>query len=408
MTSPTVGHDHDDHLHDSDAGPVDLDHAATTRVRPEVLDAMAPFMADRYGNPSGSHRLARDAVRAVDEARERLAAAVGCAPGELVFTSGGTEADNHAISGGMPPRAGVPVCAASEHHAVLDPVRALGGHVVPVDAAGRVDLGSLAELLDALPGPAAPDGVGIVSVMLANNETGVIGDLDAVARVLHEHEPEVPRVPLHTDAVQAAAWLDLPRAAAAADLVSLSAHKLGGPKGIGALVVRRPVQIEPLVRGGGQERGRRSGTSNVAGIVGFAAAMAAVVDEREATVACVRRLRDRLADGLLATVDGAVETAAPTGGRDHLLPNICHLCIPGVDAESLLFLLEAEGVYASAASSCSSGAQEPSHVLAAMGVPPELAAGSLRLSLGWDSTDADVDVALAAVPAAVTRVRSFG
>lgn len=405
MTSTLLPGDHDE----GRSGPVvDLDHAATTRVRPEVLEAMAPFLDDRYGNPSGAHRLARDAVRAVDEARERLAVAVGCAPGEVVFTSGGTEADNHAVTGGMPPRPGVPVCAAAEHHAVLDPVQALGGHVVQVDQRGRVDLVHLADLLDRMPPPGSDGGVAVVSVMLANNETGVLNDLAAVAAVLHEHEPEVPRVPLHTDAVQAAAWLDLTSAAATADLVSLSAHKLGGPKGVGALVVRHLATIEPLVRGGGQERGRRSGTLNVAGIVGFATAMDLTVAERAATGERVRALRDRLADGLRTSIDGVVETAAPDADRDGLLPNICHLCIPGVDAETLLFLLESDGVLASAASSCSSGAQEPSHVLAAMGVDASLAAGSLRLSLGWDSTDADVDRALVAVPAAVERVRSFG
>ena len=381
----------------------DLDHAATTRVRPEVREAMAPFLDDRYGNPSGSHRLARDAVRAVDEARERDAAALGCAPGEVVFTSGGTEADNHAVAGGMPPRAGVPICSAVEHHAVLDTVEALDGRVVRVDGEGRVDLVELAATLADV-GPH----VGVVSVMLANNETGVINDLDAVAAVVRSHEPDVPRVPVHTDAVQAAAWLDLPRAAAAADLISVSGHKLGGPKGIGALVVRQHTPIRPLVLGGGQERGRRSGTSNVAGIVGLAAALDATVAGRAVTNTRIAALRDRLADGLLAAVPGAVESAVRGGDRSAVLPGTCHLCIDGVDAETLLFLLESEGVVASAASSCSSGAQEASHVLAAMGVPEHLARGSLRLSLGWDSTEADVDAALVAVPAAVARVRDFG
>lgn len=380
----------------------DLDHAATTRIRPEVREAMEPFLTDRYGNPSGSHLLARDAVRAVDEARERIAELVGCAPGEVVFTSGGTESDNHAVVGGMPPRPGRPVCPATEHHAVLDPVEALDGVVVGVDPLGRVDHAALADALDELGGE-----VSVVSVMLANNETGVINDLGPVAAVVRAHEPEVPHVPLHTDAVQAAAWLDLRVAAAPADLISLSGHKLGGPKGIGVLVARAHAPLRPLVLGGGQERGRRSGTLNVAGVVGMAAALQATVDQREHTNARIASLRDRLADGLLATVANAVETAAPGGDRSALLPGICHLCIEGVDAETLLFLLESDGVLASAASSCSSGAQQTSHVLSAMGVPDRLAAGSLRLSLGWDSTEADVDAALAAVPRAVERVRTF-
>lgn len=387
----------------SDEGDVDLDHAATTRVRPEVLEAMAPYLGDRYGNPSGSHRLARAAVRAVDEARERVAAVVGCAPGEVVFTSGGTESDNHAISGGMPPRPGTPVCSAVEHHAVLDVVEALDGRVVAVEATGRVDVDDLAQVLDEL-----GDDVSVVSVMAANNETGVINDLDRVAEVVRAHQPDVPRAPLHTDAVQAAAWLDLRVVAAAADLVSVSAHKLGGPKGVGALVVRGHAQLRPLVLGGGQERGRRSGTSNVAGIVGLATALDLMADERDETNARVASLRDRLADGLLVAVEGSVETAVRDGDRSAVLPGICHLCIDGVDAETLLFLLEADGVMASAASSCSSGAQQSSHVLAAMGVATELSGGSLRLSLGRDTTARDVDVALEVIPRAVERVRAFG
>lgn len=360
---------------------------------------MEPFLADRYGNPSGSHRLARDAVRALDEARERVAAAVGCSPGEVVFTSGGTEADNHAVTGGMPPRAGTPVCSAVEHHAVLDPVEALGGRVVAVGADGRVDLEDLSMTLDAI-----DERVGVVSVMLANNETGVVNDLAAVAEVIAAHEPEVPSVPLHTDAVQAAPWLDLTTRAAPADLVSLSAHKLGGPKGVGALVVRAPTTIRPLLRGGGQERGRRSGTPDVAGIVGFAAAIEAVVSDRDEAVARVAGLRDRLADGLLARLDDVHHTVP---SHVESLPSILHLCIGGVDAETLLFLLESEGILASAASSCSSGAQESSHVLAAMGVDGRLARGSLRLSLGRDTTDAEVSRVIDDLPRVVERVRSF-
>lgn len=386
----------------SPTAPVaDLDHAATTALRPEVAEAMAPFGADRYGNPSGTHRLARDAVRAVDEARERVAAVLGCEPGEVVFTSGGTEADNHAVTGGMPPRDGVPVCSAVEHHAVLEPVEALGGRTVRVDPTGRVDLDHLASVLDELGSSAS-----VVSVMLANNETGVVNDLDAVAEVVRTHEPEVPGVPVHTDAVQAAAWLDLAVAARAADLVAVSAHKLGGPKGVGALVARRHAHLRPLLLGGGQERGRRSGTLNVAGIVGFAAALEAAAAEREEATDRVAKLRDRLAEGLAATVPGLVRTVPD--GAAPVLPSVLHVCIEGVESETLLFLLESDGVMASAAASCASGAQEPSHVLAAMGVPTGLARGSLRLSLGWSSTERDVDLALRAVPAAVERVRSFG
>ncbi|MFZ4519697.1 MAG: cysteine desulfurase family protein [Microthrixaceae bacterium] len=379
----------------------DLDHAATTRLRPEARAAMEPFLGDRYGNPSGAHALARDAVRAVDEARERVAGLLGRAPGEVVFTSGGTEADVHAVTGGLPARSGTPVCSAVEHPAVLEPVHALGGRVVAVDALGRVDLDALDHLLAEL-GPATS----VVSVMAANNEVGTINDLDAVAAVVRRHTD----APIHTDAVQAAAWLDLGDVAAPADLVSVSAHKFGGPKGVGVLVVRAGTALSPLLRGGGQERGRRSGTTNVAGVVGLAAALDATARDRARTNERVGALRDRLADGLAAAVGDLRMTVAPERDRSHLLPGTCHLTIEGADSEELLLLLDRAGVAASAASSCASGAQHASHVLAALvaaGNPAAASGGaSLRLSLGWDSTEADVDRVLTVLPEAVGRIRA--
>jgi len=368
-----------------------LDHAATTPLRPEVLEAMLPWLGGRTGNPSGAHRLAREARRAVDDARDELAAALGCRPGEVVLTSGGTEADNLAVLG---VGGGAAVCPAAEHHAVLHPVESVGGTVVAVDRTGRVDLDSLAAALH--------PGVAVVSVMLANNEVGTVNDLAAVAAVVRER---APRAALHTDAVQAARWLDVAALAAPCDLISVTGHKVGGPVGTGALVVRDGVALAPRQLGGGQERGRRSGTVDVAGAVGLATALRLAADERAATVARVGSLRDRLADGLLAAVPGLVETAAVDGRRDHLVAGTCHVCVPGVAAEALLFLLDEAGICASAASACSSGAQQASHVLAAMGVPDELALGSLRLSLGPATTDADVDHALDAIPAAVARLR---
>ena len=383
------------------ARPADLDHAATTRLRPVARAAMEPFLGDRYGNPSGAHPLARDAVRAVDEAREQVAELVGCRPGEVVFTSGGTEADNHAVTGGIPVRSGVPVCSAVEHPAVLEPVAALGGRTVAVDPLGRIDLDDLRAVLADIVDRGRT--VGVVSVMAANNEVGTVNDLDAVADVVRD---AAPHAVLHTDAVQAAPWLALDRVVAAADLASLSAHKFGGPKGVGVLVVRDGTVLAPLLRGGGQERDRRSGTTNVAGVAGLAAALIATAADRDATTLRISALRDRLADGLRATVPGLVETVASDGDRAHLLPGLCHVTIDGVDSEPLLLLLEDAGVFASAASSCSSGAQQASHVLAALG-PARPGTGSLRLSLGWDSTGVDVDAALAAVPVAVERIRSF-
>ena len=372
--------------------PAYFDWAATTPMRPEAVEAMLPFLTERFGNPSGAHAVSREARKALDDARDTVAACLNARPAEVVFTGSGTEADNLAIAGAHAVRPGPTVCSAVEHHAVLHACTALGdSRVAPVGADGVVDLDRLANLLD--------DSVSVVSVMLANNEVGTIEPLADVAAVVRERAPHAV---LHTDAVQAFPWLDVSLLAASADLVAVSAHKFGGPKGVGALVVRQGAKVRPIIHGGGQEHDRRSGTHNVAGIVAMAAAMRATVDEREATVARVRALRDRLADGLLATVPGCTET----GDRATKIAGNCHLSFEGVDSESLLVLLDAAGVYASAGSACASGAVDPSHVLAAMGVSRSRAAGSLRLSLGTGTTEADVDLALAAVPAAVERVRA--
>ena len=373
-----------------------LDHSGSTPLRPEAFEAMMPWLRDRPANPSGAHRLARDARRAVDDAREVMAEVLGAQPGEIVFTSGGTEADNLAVFGVHDRRGGVVVCAATEHHAVLEPTESLGGRVVGVDRRGVVDLDAVADALD--------DRVTLVSVMVANNEVGTIQPVAAVADLVARLAPTAS---VHTDAVQALTWLDVAEVAAGADLVAVSAHKFGGPKGVGALVVRDATPLAARQRGGGQERERRSGTQNVAGIVGMATAAALASATRAATVARVGAQRDRLADGLLAAIPDAVETGVVDGDRSGRLAGTCHLCLPGIESEALLFLLEEVGISASAAASCASGAMEPSHVLAAMGVPRDLAFGSLRLSLGWSTTDAEVDHALAAIPAAVARLRSF-
>jgi cysteine desulfurase len=368
----------------SDIGVVYLDHAATSPLRPEVRAAMAEVADRGLGNPSGAHQLARAARRVLDDARDEVADVLGSRPGEVVFTSGGTEADNLAVLG---VDAGRRICPAAEHHAVLHAVESAGGAVVGVDRCGRVDLDALAELVEA---------GDLVSVMLANNEVGTVNDLAAVRATVGDD------VVLHTDAVQAARWLDVAPLAAPADLVSVTAHKLGGPVGIGALVARDGVRLRARQLGGGQERDRRSGTQDVVGAVGLATALRLAASERAEVVARVGRLRDRLADGLLAAVPGLVETVPD---RRATTAGTCHVCVPGVAAEAVLFLLDDAGVCASAASSCASGAQQASHVLAAMGVPFELAGGSLRLSLGPTTTEADVDRALEVVPAAVQQVR---
>lgn len=371
--------------------PAYLDNAATTPMRPEAVEAMLPFLTERFGNPSGSHAVSREARKALDEARQVVADCLGARPAEVVFTGGGTEADNLAILGALAVRSGPTVCSAVEHHAVLHACDAAGGNrLAPVDGAGVVDLERLAGLLD--------PSVSVVSVMLANNEVGTIEPLAEVAALVRELAPAAV---LHTDAVQAFPWVDVAALASAAHLVAVSAHKFGGPKGVGALVVRQGVTMRPIVHGGGQERDRRSGTHNVAGIVAMAAAMRATVEGREAEVARVRALRDRLTDGLLATVPGCVET----GDRATKIAGNCHVSFAGVESEELLVLLDAAGVYASAGSACASGAVDPSHVLAAMGLARERAIGSLRLSLGPRTTDADIDLALAAIPPAVERLR---
>ncbi len=384
-----------------------LDNAATTAIRPTALEVMVPLLSEGYGNPSGAHRMARAANRALDDAREALAVALGAEPGQIVFTAGGTEADNLAIRGVLEAVGGVPVCSAVEHHAVLDPVEYHGGRVVAVDGDGRIDLNWLSDALD--------ETVSIVSVMLANNETGVVQPISEVVELVRERAPEAL---VHTDAVQALCWLDVARLAEETDLISISAHKFGGPKGVGALVVRDRARLSAQLKGGGQERGRRGGTQNVAGIAAMAQAATDTVAERPIQVPRVAALRDRLADGLQAELPGVIETGVGVSGhgpatgagvdRSGKTANICHLCFEGVESEALLFLLEKDDIMASAASSCSSGAMEPSHVLAAMGYDRGLAFGSLRLSLGYGSGEDDVDAALRSIPAAVRRLRERG
>ena len=386
-------------------GDAYLDHAATTPMCPEAVEAMQPFYAASYANPSGAHRMARDAMRAVNDARDLLAELWCAKPGEIVFCSGATEADNLAVFGvaGASNRI---VCSAIEHPAVLAPVERLGGMTVGVDSLGVIDLDELAEAVD--------ENTALVSVMLVNNESGVIQPLAEVAEVLAQ---QAPQAVLHTDAVQAVSWLDVAELARPAQLVSVSAHKFGGPKGVGALIVRDGVKLNPLILGGGQERDRRGGTHNVAGIAGMAAAAEVATAKRQETVARVEKLRNRLADHLKAAVPDVVETgvvepsfadavvADALTDRSRKIAGSCHLCFGGVESEELLFLLEREGVYASAASSCASGAFEPSHVLAAMGYHRDLAKGSLRLSLGSTTTEADIDKACAVIPNAVAQLR---
>jgi cysteine desulfurase len=377
-----------------------LDHAATTPMLPESVAAMLPFLTEHFGNPSGSHFAAREARRALDEARDSVAHDLGCEPGEVVFTSGGTESDNLAVLGAHAAVGGEVVCSAVEHHAVLHACESAGGTAVSVDACGRLDVDALAEVL-------SPD-VGVVSVMLVNNEVGTLQPIAEVAAVVRERAPGAV---LHTDAVAAVGWMDVAATAGLADLVSVSAHKFGGPKGVGALVIRHEVRIEALMRGGEQERARRAGTPNVAGIVGMAAALSVATKDWETRAVRVGSLRDRLADGVLETVRGAIESgvrAAPFGTRDRSgkLCSSFHVRFDGVDSEELLLLLDEAGICASAGAACASGALEPSHVLVAMGLSPSEARSAVRFSLGATTTEAEIDNALDVLPKLVGQLRS--
>jgi cysteine desulfurase len=376
-----------------------FDHAASTPMRSEAVAAMTPYFRQQFANSTGAHQPARAAKAALEEARETVAHALGALPGEVVFTGSGTEADNLAVEGAArAARAagrgvGVVTCA-FEHKAVLAAVDRLeceGFAVTRVGAtrAGLIDLDALAEAVD----PATS----VVSVMLVNNEVGTVQPLAEVAAVVRDRAPGAV---LHTDAVQAVPWIDVATAAADASLVSISAHKFGGPKGTGALVVRGGAPLQPLVEGGGQERGMRAGTVDVGGAVATACAIERTTATRADEVERVAALRDRLFDGLRATVDDVAETgdAARVAGG-------CHVAFGGVDAELLVVALDRAGVYVSAGSSCSSGATHGSHVLAAMGIDPEVARGAVRFSLGHASTARDVERALDVIPDVVATLR---
>ena len=377
-----------------------LDYAASTPMWPAAVAALGPFLADDFGNPSGGHAVARRAKTALEEAREQIAVALGAAPAEVVFTAGGTEADNLAVKGAARAahaagRGDGVVVSAFEHKAVLASAHRLereGFRVteVRIGGDGIVDLDALADVLD--------DGTVVVSVMLVNNEVGTVQPLDEVAALVRER---APRAVLHTDAVQAVPWLDVATATRVAPLVSISAHKFGGPKGVGALVVRDGTAIEPLVEGGGQERDLRSGTSNVAGAVAMAAALAETGRRRSDAVRRVGALRDELVAGLSTAISGSFVNGDPA----RKAAGNCHVGFPGVEAETLLVMLDRAGLCAAAGSSCSSGATEPSHVLAAMGIDRGDALASIRLSLGYTSTADDIATALEVIPAAVEQLR---
>jgi cysteine desulfurase len=381
-----------------------MDHGATTPVRPEVMEAMLPYFTERFGNPSSLYSIAQESRDAVDASREKVARVLRCRDSEVVFTSGGTESDNTAIKGVAAAVRGTGrhiVTTAIEHHAVIHPCEQLEreGFTVtylPVDRYGLVDPQAVASAVKA--------DTFLVSVMTANNEVGTVQDISRISALVKQRARELDRsVLVHTDAVQAPGKLSLDVDELGVDLLSLSAHKAHGPKGVGVLYVRRGTPIEPLLAGGGQERQRRSGTENVPGIVGAGMAFELAEAERDEFNARCTRLRDIMTEGILERIPDARLNGHPT----RRLSNNVHFSIPGTEGEPALIALDFEGIYASSGSACSSASVEPSHVLIAMGLDADLAVGSLRFTLGKDTTEAEALRVVEVLPGVVGRLRSM-
>ena len=377
--------------------PVYLDHAATTPLRREALDAMLPWLTDGFGNPSSIHATGRRARAALDDSRERVAAAFNAEPREIIFTGGGTEAINLALKGvawAGKARGNRLVTTAVEHHATMYALRHLekfGFEIVfvPVDRYGRVDPEALEAEIN--------DRTTLVSLILASNEIGTIQPLADLVRIVRAHAG----VALHVDAVQAPAYMPLDTREMDVDLLSIASHKFEGPKGVGALYLRHGTIVLPQLQGGSQERYRRAGTENVAGIVGMARALELAVAERSETGPRVARLRDRLRDTLMGL--GDVEL---TGHPRKRLPSLLSLIVGGADGATIVSNLDLAGIECSTGAACTTGSTEPSHVLTAMGYPEEEARGALRLSLGRTTTDEDIDRAAEFIPAVIERIRA--
>ena len=375
-----------------------LDHAATTPMLPEAVTALTAQLSFT-GNPSSLHASGRQARRVVEESRERIAAAINCRPGEVVFTSGGTEADNLALKGLYWSRGRRRILASSiEHHAVLDPLHWLseeeGAEVtlLPVDRLGRLDV-------DALRSAVAqdPSAIGLISVMWANNEVGTLQPLDEVVAIAAEHG-----IPVHSDAVQAVGAVPVDFARSGVDALTLTGHKVGGPYGVGALVVRRELELTPLIHGGGQERDVRSGTIDPPAIAGLAAAVEVTIKNQADHAVRVGALRDELEQ----RIRDVVPDARFSGDPAHRLPGHAHVQFPGCEGDSLLMLLDAQGIECSTGSACNAGVAQASHVLLAMGCTDDESRSSLRFTLGHTSTPADIDALITALPPAIDRARA--
>ena len=369
-----------------------LDHAATTPILPEAAAAMTALLG-RVGNASSLHASGREARRVVEESRERIAKALSCRPGEVVFTSGGTESDNLAIKGlfwsrrAEDPRRVRILSTPIEHHAVLDPLEWLGHEGAKVELRRRSTVWAASTSRRSAPRSSpTPRASPLVTVMWANNEVGTVQPVAEVVEIAHAHG-----IPVHTDAVQALGQLPLDFAASGVDAMTVTGHKIGGPYGVGALVVRRELQPTALLHGGGQERDIRSGTIDPPAIAGFAVACELAVERQPELADRLVQLRDRLVDGVRREVPDAIYNGDPQDGPDHRLPGNAHLEFPGCEGDSLLMLLDARGIECSTGSACDAGVPQASHVLLAMGSSEEFARSSLRFSLGHTSTDADVD-----------------
>lgn len=375
-----------------------LDHAATTPMRPEVLEAMLPFLQEQYGNASSIYLIGREARKALDGARDKVAGLIGASPREIIFTSGGSEADNLAIKGvafALRDRGNHIITSAIEHHAVLHTCEYLKKHgfditVLPVDSDGLVDPVAVDRAI-------TPKTI-LVSIMHANNEIGTIEPIAEIGRILRERS-----ILFHTDAVQTVGHIPVNVEDLGVDLLSLSAHKFYGPKGVGALYVRRGTKLDPLIHGGGQERNRRAGTENVAGIVGLAKALELAVVEMDSSGQRQKELRDQLISEILEKIPHTRLNGHP----EKRLPGNVSLCFEFIEGESLLLNLDMRGIAASSGSACTSGSLEPSHVLLALGLPHEIAHGSLRLTLGRDTSRADIDAVIDVLPGIVDKLRQM-
>lgn len=379
--------------------PIYFDHAATTPLAREVLDKMMPYLTDVYGNANSQHVFGREAVKAVDEARDTIAKLINCKPSELYFTSGGTEADNWALRGvahAFKNKGKHLIISPIEHAAMIVTAKALekeGFFVdfMKVDKDGFVDLEHLKSIIR--------DDTIFVGCMLANNEVGTIEPIREIAKIAHEHGAV-----MFTDAVQAAGVLDIDVKDLGVDLMSMSSHKIYGPKGVGALYIRNGLRIESIITGGHQERTKRGGTTNVAGVVGFAEAFKIAIAEREKNFEHITSLRDRFIDRILQEVP-YVKLNGPY--KTNRLPANADFSFEYIEGESILFSLDIAGIAVSSGSACSSGSLEPSHVLLSLGLPDELAHGSIRFSFGKHNTVEEVDYAVEEIKSAVTRLREM-